>query len=249
MQPQTLSVSAIENYATCPRRYAYSSIYHFHLEEGAYQLFWQATRETLDVLQKRLDEGKQTGDQEGPFLSQQEAEELFTQHWQERDGHSFPFASLYEQHGREVAELLRRKLLESSAGDVQQQSRQSYSVTIAGRTIEVPVDSVEVGSQGEKPVKFIRRRFGKRKDKPVPGTRELLYARASRQHHPGQNVELHYHNMSTGETFEVKLTEKKEQSLYNELEQGIVGLERHEFPPKPDAFICPTCPFFLICPA
>jgi len=55
---------AIENYATCPRRYAYSSIYHFHLEEGAYQLFWQATRETLDVLQKRLDEGKQTGDQE-----------------------------------------------------------------------------------------------------------------------------------------------------------------------------------------
>jgi len=249
MQPEALSVSAIENYATCPRRYAYSSIYHFHLEEGAYQLFWQATRETLDVLQKRLDEGKQTGDQEGPFLSQQEAEELFTQHWQERDGHSFPFASLYEQHGREVAELLRRKLLESSAGDVQQQSRQSYSVTIAGRTIEVPVDSVEVGSQGEKPVKFIRRRFGKRKDKPVPGTRELLYARASRQHHPGQNVELHYHNMSTGETFEVKLTEKKEQSLYNELEQAIVGLERHEFPPKPDAFICPTCPFFLICPA
>src|SRR6202043_4028356 len=132
-------------------------------------LFWQATRETLDALQKRLEEGKQAGDQSSLFLSQQEAEELFTQHWQQRDGHTFPFASLYEQHGREVAELLRRKLFESSNEDTQQQSRQSYSVTIAGKTIEVPIDSVEVASQGDKPIKFIRRRFGKRKAQPTPG--------------------------------------------------------------------------------
>ncbi len=249
MQPETLSATAIENYATCPRRYAYSSIYHFHLEGGAYQLFWQATRETLDALQKRLDEDRQAGDQQGQLLSRQEAEELFAQHWHDHDGHTFPFASIYEQHGREVTELLRRKLLEGSDGDTREQLRQSYSVTIAGKTIEVPVDGVEVAAQDEKPVRFIRRRFGKGKTKPAPGTRELLYAHASRQHHPGQNVELHYHNMSTGETFEVKLTEKKEQSLYNELEQAIQGLERHEFPPKPDAFACPTCPFYLICPA
>jgi len=55
--------------------------------------------------------------------------------------------------------------------------------------------------------------------------------------------------MSTGETYELKLTEKKEQGLYNELEQAILGLEGNEFPPKPDAFTCPACPFFLICPA
>ncbi len=247
MQQETLSISAIENYAICPRRYAYSSIYHFHLEEGAYQLFWLATQETLDALQKRLTDDSQAGDQQGQLLSQQEAEELFAQHWQDHDGHTFPFASLYEQHGREVTELLRRKLVEGGDGEIRQ-LRQSYSVTIAGRTIEVPIDSVEVAEQGEKSVKFIRRRFGKSKTKPTPGTRELLYAHASRQHHPGQNVELHYHNLSTGETFEVKLTEKREQSLYNELEQAIQGLERHEFPPKPDAFTCPTCPFFLICP-
>ncbi|HLH63911.1 MAG TPA: UvrD-helicase domain-containing protein [Ktedonobacteraceae bacterium] len=252
LQPEMLSVTAIENYAACPRRYAYSSIYRFHLEEEAYQLFWQATRETLDALQKRLDEGRQAGEQQGQqqqLLSRQEAEDLFTQRWHNHDGHTFPFASLYEQHGREVTELLRRKLLEGRNGDTREQLRQSYTVTIAGKSIEVPVDSVEVATQGEKPVKFIRRRFGKGKTKPAPGTRELLYAHASRQHHPGQNIELHYHNLSTGETFEVKLTAKKEQSLYHELEQAIQGLERHEFPPKPDAFACPTCPFYLICPA
>jgi DNA helicase II / ATP-dependent DNA helicase PcrA len=55
--------------------------------------------------------------------------------------------------------------------------------------------------------------------------------------------------MSTGETYPITLTNKKEQSLYDELEQAILGMDRHEFPPKPDVVKCPGCPFFLICPA
>ena len=118
---------------------------------------------------------------------------------------------------------------------------------VAGRTIHVPVDRVEAPAKG--PVKFVRTRFGKRKEKPTAGTRELLYAKAYRQQHGGQSLELHFHNLSTGETFPIKLTEKKEQSLIDELEQSIQGLERNEFPAVPDAFLCPICPFFLICPA
>src|SRR5205085_6123759 len=91
--------------------------------------------------------------------------------------------------------------------------------------------------------------FGRRKEKIDPTTRELLYTRAYRQHHPGQPIELHFHNMSTGETFEIKLTERKEQSLYNALEEALASLDRNEFPPKPDPFVCPGCAFFLICPA
>jgi CRISPR/Cas system-associated exonuclease Cas4 (RecB family) len=98
-------------------------------------------------------------------------------------------------------------------------------------------------------VKFVRARFGKRNDKPTPGLRELLYAQAYRQQHGSRSVELHFHNLSTGETFPIKLTARKEQSLIEELEQAIQGLERDEYPPMPDAFVCPSCPFFLICPA
>jgi len=103
--------------------------------------------------------------------------------------------------------------------------------------------------QADKPVKFVRTRFGKSKDKPTAGMRELLYANAYRQHHGGQNIELHLHNLSTGETVPITLSAKKEQSLYNELEQCIQGLERNEFPAYPDARTCPDCAFFLICPA
>ncbi len=247
VRPKTLKISALETYQRCPRRYMYSTIYGFRGDDSAYRLFWKATQDTLEALKHKLEANKGAERQETRFPTQEETQELYTHYWRELGGHTFPFAALYERHGHEVTELVRRKLLAS--GDTSWQLRQSFTVDIAGKTIELAVDRVEAPAQAGEPVKFVRAHFGKRKEKPTPAARELLYARASRQHHAGRNIELLVHNMSTGETFQIKLTEKKEQSLYNELEQAILGLERNEFPPKPDPFVCPTCPFFLICPA
>jgi DNA helicase II / ATP-dependent DNA helicase PcrA len=243
MKPKMLTSSAIETYQRCPRQYMYGTIYGFRGEDTTYRLFWKATQGTLEALKNKLEAPEGAAG----FPTQEETQELYTRYWRELDGHTFPFAKLYERHGHEVTELIRRQLL--ARGDASWQLRQNFTVDIAGRTIEVAVDRVEAPAQAGESMKFVRTRFGKRKEKPGATTRELLYARASRQHHPGQKIELLVHNMSTGETFQVKLTEKKEQSLYNELEQAILGLEKNEFPPKPDPFVCPGCPFFLICPA
>src|SRR5437764_14455549 len=118
---------------------------------------------------------------------------------------------------------------------------------MAGRRIRVGVVGVEATKHADEPTRFVRTRFGKRKEKPSSTAREMLYVHASRQHHPERTIELQAHNMSTGETYPITLNNKKEQSLYNELEQAIFGMERHEFPPKPDVIKCPGCPFFLIC--
>src|SRR5207248_2900180 len=166
----------------------------FNDEEGTYQLFWQATQKTLEALQKQLvaDSGISQG--EAPRMpTQEEAQQLYTQHWQELGGPALPFAQIYEQHGHEVTELIRRKLLES--GDTSWELRSSFTVEVAGHTITVSVDRVEASTQREKPVKFVRTRFGKRNDKPTIGPRELLYAHAYRQQH-GQSLELHFHNLS-----------------------------------------------------
>jgi DNA helicase-2/ATP-dependent DNA helicase PcrA len=245
VKPTTLKAADIETYQRCPRKYMYSTIYGFRGEEGSYQLFWQATQKTLETLQKNLAGASGQGGQEQ--LTQEAARALYTQHWQELGGHTLPFAAIYEQHGHEVTELIRRKLLES--GTINWELRPGFTVEVAGKTIHVPVDRVERSQQGENPVKFVRARFAKRKEKPAVGTRELLYARAYRQHEQGQTLQLHFHNLSTGETLPITLTTKKEQSLIDELEQTILDLERNEYPPMPDAFLCPTCPFFLICPA
>jgi DNA helicase II / ATP-dependent DNA helicase PcrA len=247
MKPQTWRSSDIEAYQRCPRQYLYSSIYHFRSESAAYQLFWRATGETLDELQKQIAASQENGNGEANFPTEGEARELYTRCWQRHEGHTRSFGPMYEEHGHEVVALLRHKLMES--GNTRWQLHPQYTVEVAGKSVEVTVDRVETPAHPGEPVKFVKTGFGRRKDKVDPSTRELLYARASRQHHPAQPIELHFHNMSTGETFDIVLKEKKEQKLYEELIQTMAAMERSEFPPKPDARICPGCPFFLICPA
>ncbi len=247
VKPSTLKATHIEAYQRCPRQYLYSTIYGFRNEEDAYQLFWQATQKTLETLQQQL---AASNDPTNNLPTVEEAQRLYTKHWQELGGPALPFAAIYEQHGHEVTALIRDKLLAS--GDTNWKLRHEFTVEAAGKTIHMTVDRVEAapaGNQTDTPARFVRARFAKRKEKPSAGTRELLYAQAYRQHHGGQNLELHFHNLSTGEIFPITLTAKKEQSLFNDLEQSIRGLERNEFPAKPDAYLCPTCPFFLICPA
>jgi superfamily I DNA/RNA helicase/Zn-dependent peptidase ImmA (M78 family)/CRISPR/Cas system-associated exonuclease Cas4 (RecB family) len=260
MQPATLSVTDIETYQRCPRQYAYSSVYRFQREAGAYALFWRATQKTVEALQNGDIGTQPVVSPEQPGLPepvtvasvQQEAHDLYTRHWQELGGHLTPFASFYEQHGHEVVDMLLHKL--ATGKGEQWGERQSYSVDIDGRTVLVPVDRVEAAqeegqAEEKKPIRFVRTGFRKRKEKPAAETRELLYAKALRQHHPGQPLELHFHNLSTGETVPITLTEKKEQKLYQELVELILGMERHEYPINPDPFRCPSCPYFLICPA
>jgi CRISPR/Cas system-associated exonuclease Cas4 (RecB family) len=247
MKPSTLHVSAIEAYQRCPRQYAYSTIYRFQGEEGAYQLFWRAMQKTVEELRQQIQEKDIDTPKQHP--TQQEIQDLYIKHWQSLGGQHMPFAALYEQHGQEAAELVRRALTTSE--DVTWNLWTGYTVDIAGKTVHIAVDRVEASMHTVgAPVKFVRTRFGRRKDKPTPEARELLYTRAYRQLHPGQSVELHSHNLSTGEVVPITLTPKKEQSLYEEVEQSILGLERNEYPAAPaEPFRCPTCPFFWICPA
>jgi DNA helicase-2/ATP-dependent DNA helicase PcrA len=254
MRAHILSASTIEAYQRCPRQYAYSTLYHFENEADAYQLFWQTTQKTVDALRQRMQESKEADKQMGarkvtPFPTQQEIQELYTQHWQESGGHEAPFAPMYEEHGHEIVEAVRRTL--SVQEDIVWDMRPKRSIDIAGKTVHVTIDRIEASTQtGEQAPRFVRTQFGKRKEKPTATTRELFYTLAYRQEHPGQNVELHSHNMSTGEIVPLALSAKKEQSLRDEVELAMKGLEQNRYPAQPaEPFRCPTCPFFLICPA
>ncbi len=248
MRSPTFSASAIEAYQRCPRQYAYSSIYHFNSSTDGYQLFWQATQKTVETLQRQRDEKKGSEQREESAPTQLEIQELYSQHWQALGGPDAPFAPMYEEHGHEVVESVRRRL--HGTEEIDWQLRSGYDVDIAGQTVRVTIDRVEDGGGTSKPVRFVRTRFGKRKEKPPADLRELFYTLAYRQLHPGQNVELHSHNLSTGETFPITMTSKKEQSLYEGAEQALKGLEANFYPAQPaEPFRCPTCPFFLICPS
>ncbi len=239
MQPTKLRARDIEEYQTCPRRYAYSSIYAFQSHDGSYLPFWQATSDTLKALVERVAAANQP-------TSQEQVAELFNHSWHAQGGASKPFAQFYERHGQEIVEQVWQQLQERQ---VDWQMRRSLAVNLAGHSIEVSIDRIETSIQAEQPTKFVRTRLGKSKSKPEAGMRELLYLHARRQHHAGQDVSLETHNLSTGERHEIKVTSRKEHSLLSELEQVVQGIERHDFTPRPDPRTCSMCPFALICPA
>jgi DNA helicase II / ATP-dependent DNA helicase PcrA len=157
---------------------------------------------------------------------------------------------MYEEHGREIAELIQRDLIAQES--VQWETRSAYNVAIAGKTVQVTIDRVEMATSSESGgrARFVRTRFGKQREKPSAEMREFFYALAYRQLHPDKTVELHSHNMSTGEIMPIKLTARREEKLHAEVEQSIKGMEEYAYPAQPaEPFRCPTCPFFLICPA
>jgi DNA helicase-2/ATP-dependent DNA helicase PcrA len=234
-QPRPLKASQIEEYQTCPRRYAYSTIYGFQRSEGAFLQFWQATSEMLKALVEQP-----------AIANHEEAAMLFHRHWHEHGGNELPFAHLYQRHGQEIAARVWQSLQEKPTSNWQ--LRRELAVHIAGRTVQVSVDRIELPAQSEQPTTFVRNRFNHSKSKPTAGTRELLYLHAQRQHLARQPSALESHNLTTGARHEIKLTARKEESLFNELEQAIEGIEHQDFTPHPDARVCPACPFFLICP-
>ncbi|GHO89608.1 ATP-dependent helicase [Dictyobacter formicarum] len=245
MSSPTLSTYAIESYLHCPRKYAYSSIYHFEDQPTGYRLFTQATRKTVEALHRQLDGAKDQAN----LPSQQEIQELYLQHWQALGGHTEPFATMYEEHGQEVVASIRRHL--HTQEEVRWQLQPGYNVDVAGTSVHVPIDRVETADDLIKqPDRFVRTSYGRSKEKSEPKHKDLLYHLAYRQQYPGQNVEVHSHNMSTGESKPITITARKEQNLYREVEQAVKGLEEHRYPAQPrDSQQCPTCPFFFICPA
>ena len=247
MRPQVLRSSAIEAYLRCPREYAYNNIYHFSSDNSAYRLFWQATQKTVEELRKQVHTDEETESVSRNELDQQGAQALYSQHWEAVGGPAAYFASMYEEHGQKVIETLRRKL--STQREIRWEVHASLPVEIAGKTVHVSVDRIEASEQTDVAVKFVRTRFGKQKEKPVAEARDLFYTLAYRQNHPQHKVEVHNHNMSTDEVTPISISTRKEQGLYNEIEQAIKGLEQQKYPTRPDPFRCPNCAYFLICPA
>ena len=81
--------------------------------------------------------------------------------------------------------------------------------------------------------------------------RELLYLncrRAAGGIRTGWDV-IRHSILATGEQVAVKLSERQVERLRGEILDALEGIERCEFPAKPEAHTCQGCPFQLICPA
>jgi hypothetical protein len=97
------------------------------------------------------------------------------------------------------------------------------------------------------PLRFVRHRLGRGPAGPAD-LRALLYTLAAEQERQATLPELYQHNLTTGELERVKLDSKRRDRLRDDLTRTLAGVERGEYPAKPEPSLCQGCPFLLICP-
>ncbi|MGH2516806.1 MAG: PD-(D/E)XK nuclease family protein, partial [Ktedonobacterales bacterium] len=181
-----------------------------------------------------------------------------------------PFLDVYRRHGNAIVERTWRQI--SAPRTVQPRTRFDADITVqvGEQEVLVTLDRVEHRGAGngsqrwagrntpaqrehgehadDTPVRIVRHRIG-RAEMETADLRALLYELAAQQTANPVRPELQQQNLTTGEVRTMRLDGRKVTRLRERLDELLVGMRGGEYPPKPDPMVCPTCPFFLICPA
>ncbi|HET9981463.1 MAG TPA: ATP-dependent DNA helicase, partial [Ktedonobacterales bacterium] len=267
---ETLSVTAIETYARCPRQYAYRYVEGLSASDGNLPRMRRGILEALRLLQGADDgrgEGVNGNRNEPPTLDH--ALERFDEVWSngdtpapqgqpEADGQSGdgeeeperPFGDVYRRYGRRIVEQAWQELAGNGNGSVVAGAvgfEEAVAIPIGKRTISLTVDRVErpVASTKQTPARYVRDRLGAAPDRP--DLRALLYTLAAEQQ--TTPTEVSQRNMTTGEREPLTIRPRQRENLRDELASAVEGILRNDFTPRPETHRCQNCPFLLICPA
>ncbi|HLZ20783.1 MAG TPA: ATP-dependent helicase [Ktedonobacterales bacterium] len=175
-----------------------------------------------------------------------------------------PFLEVYRHHGKAIVERSWRQISEARAVELRTQYDAGVTVRVGDQEVTVTLDRVEHrdgpdGTNGrasrtarargeEAPIRIVRHRIG-RAEMEQADLRTLLYELAAQQSASPARPELQQQNLTTGETGSIRLEGRKLERLRERLDELLAGMRGGAYPPKPDPMVCPTCPFFLICPA
>ena len=273
---ETLSVSAIETYARCPRQYAYRYVEGLSAADGSLPRMRRGVIEALRLLYGDPNENGANGTSalaraierfDEAWTDQPAAQPSGTaasEHTDDEDNER-PFNDVYRRYGRRIIESAWRELADSgdtsSVSNRQVGFEETLAIPIGRRTIALTVDRVErdapqpdsgatAQAQPRRPTatQYVRDRLGAASDRP--DLRALLYTLAAEQQAgKGERVEVSQRNMTTGAREPVTIRPRQRENLHDELTSAIEGILRNDFTPRPEAHRCQSCPFLLICPA
>ncbi|HEX6819302.1 MAG TPA: PD-(D/E)XK nuclease family protein, partial [Ktedonobacterales bacterium] len=268
---ETLSVTAIETYARCPRQYAYRYVEGLAASDGNLPRMRRGILEALHLLQGADDEqGEGVNGNEPPTLNH--ALERFDEVWSNGDApvsqgqpeadrenddatetSERPFGDVYRRYGRRIIEQAWQELAANGNGSAvpgQVGFEEAVAIPIGKRTIALTIDRVErsAASTQQAPARYVRDRLGAAPDRP--DLRALLYTLAAEQQTtPGVPIEVSQRNMTTGEREPLTIRPRQRENLRDELASAVEGILRNDFTPRPETHRCQNCPFLLICPA
>lgn len=234
--PQDWAASdrSIELYQKCPRRFFYTHV--LGLKGGRKPTAFSRTHDCLYEIIEWLAEARLEGD---PNLVQTEAQ--FEKIWDERGPKDHAFAPDY----RSLSSRLVESLVRHGAG---RRFRKSEPLAIDFASGRVIVEPNEMATLSDGTVVLRRVRTGYKTQTEYDGLEYTLYHLAGAGHFAGRYAVEALHltdgTLEPADVSDTKLANRRE-----ETEAMLAGISKGSYPPEIDAFTCPRCPHFFICPA
>lgn len=229
----SVSDSKLRSYQRCPRRFFYSHVLdvgtkrvptaYSRTEECIYEVVrWYATA--------RVD----------PTIGEAEALRELDRVWPERG----PVDHAFEVDYRALAERLIRALC-NSAGDLHFASPQAIAVDLDGERLIVEPDELARRPDGSLALRRVRTGYQRTSEKTQ--LEYQLYHLAGRASDgPGYVVEAVHLIDDTRQPIE--LSAKAINGAATDATAALAAIRAGDLPPAPDAYSCPQCPHFFICP-
>lgn len=226
---EMLSVTAIEDYLTCPRRYYYGEALGLsrRLADTPYLRFHDVIRTGVAWLRNSAGQGR------AGFAAH------LSETWLAKGPADHPAAL----HYRGVAERMLARAGAAMSGRPLSTERQ---IVIEGVTVTARADHIQAGDAGIVIQRLKAGRLARTGETPK-ARYALLQAMVAQDE--GKAATFTHISLVDGRERDGTLAADKLAKAKDEASTALAGISAGRFDPKRNARACPTCPFFFICPA
>lgn len=239
----TFYAAELDRYNRCGRDYYYTHILGLKApgEKSIYLKFHACVYDTLRSMQSMAQLGNIT-------LNEQTALARLAEFWQAAAVDLHAYAPIYKTRAEDIIRRMCAKMLKGvSAHEI---IRPTYEVAVAGGTIRVQLDSVELmEGDGTQKIAVVRKyKTGKAPKKSEPDDIDILMRVAAQNNFPEAKSALQKIYLSDDEVKEIPVSAKVISNRLKKYEVTIAKIKQGIFEPAADDS-CPYCPHFFICPA
>lgn len=238
--PRVFTVRQLDVYIKCPRKYYYEFVLGLggRREESAYVQFHRCVYKMLLWLQDERAHGR--------VVDEKAAQRRLAEIWESAGPMDHPYENIYRRN----AEAMVDRAVEHTASMSVGTEGAEWEVALPHGRVRFTPDHVELLEGDPGPVPLIQRL---RTGRPSKGEQDdpiyALYQKGAEQAFPRSETRVERLYLSTGQVEDARLKAKSVQTRLNKYDDAIAGIQRGEFPAKPDDHVCPRCPHYFVCPA
>lgn len=232
-------VEVLDLYLRCPRQYYYECVLGLRgmrMDTG-YVQFHRCVYDVLSWLQEERTQGH--------LVCEDEARAHLATLWEEKGPRNHPYEAMYQAQ----AALLMTRAVHHITKAGQRITQEAWEVPLRYGRVRFTPDIIEFAEQTADPSVAVKRvRTGRFSQSEREKDIYALYQRGAEQAFPAVKRRVQVVSLSDDRVEDVTLSQKTMATRLDRYDAALAGIQREDFPARPQDRECPRCPYYFICP-